>query len=199
MESAAAQVVVTDLVLKATSDLFDTLGASGDVADPRAGPALAQRPHGGVARPAACSRPAWSARTSSTARRRRAGSAPLAWPAWTSSTSRLPTAPPRRTSPAPGPGVLLFIDAIGLRPQIEQMADRIASWGYTVLAPNTLYRSGTAAETSPAGDLRAPGAREEFFEQVGPRLARADPRAPGRATSRRTSPPCGSCSDRARR
>jgi alkylation response protein AidB-like acyl-CoA dehydrogenase len=29
VESAAAQVVVTDLVLKATSDLFDTLGASG--------------------------------------------------------------------------------------------------------------------------------------------------------------------------
>lgn len=70
-----------------------------------------------------------------------------------------------------GPGVLLLIDAIGLRPQIEQMCDRIAGWGYTVLAPNTLYRSGTAAETSPAGDLRAPGAREEFFQHTGPRMA----------------------------
>ena len=28
LESSAAQVVVTDLVLRATSDLFDTLGAS---------------------------------------------------------------------------------------------------------------------------------------------------------------------------
>jgi carboxymethylenebutenolidase len=70
-----------------------------------------------------------------------------------------------------GPGVLLFIDAIGLRPQIEQMCDRIAGWGYTVLAPNTLYRSGTAAETSPDGDLRTPGAREEFFQHTGPRIA----------------------------
>jgi carboxymethylenebutenolidase len=70
-----------------------------------------------------------------------------------------------------GPGVLLFIDAIGLRPQIERMCDRIADWGYTVLAPNTLYRSGTAAETSPDGDLRAPGAREEFFQHTGPRMA----------------------------
>jgi carboxymethylenebutenolidase len=70
-----------------------------------------------------------------------------------------------------GPGVLFFIDAIGLRPQIEQMCDRIAGWGYTVLAPNLLYRSGTAAETSPSGDLRAPGAREAYFELVGPRLA----------------------------
>jgi carboxymethylenebutenolidase len=70
-----------------------------------------------------------------------------------------------------GPGVLFFIDAIGLRPQIEQMCDRIAGWGFTVLAPNTLYRSGTAAETSPTGDLREPGAREQFFEHTGPRIA----------------------------
>jgi carboxymethylenebutenolidase len=76
-----------------------------------------------------------------------------------------------------GPGVLLFIDAIGLRPQIERMADRIAAWGYTVLAPNTLYRSGTAAETSPDGDLTAPGAREAFFELVGPRLGALTPDA----------------------
>jgi carboxymethylenebutenolidase len=69
-----------------------------------------------------------------------------------------------------GPGVLFSIDAIGLRPQIEEMCDRIAGWAYTVLAPNTLYRSGTAAETSPTGDLREPGAREAFFEQVMPRV-----------------------------
>jgi carboxymethylenebutenolidase len=69
-----------------------------------------------------------------------------------------------------GPGVLFFIDAIGLRPQVERMCDRIAGWGYTVLAPNTLYRSGTAAETSPSGDLREPGAREAFFEHAGPRI-----------------------------
>ena len=74
-----------------------------------------------------------------------------------------------------GPGVLFYIDAIGLRPQIEQMADRIASWGYTVLAPNVLYRSGTAAETSPDGDLREPGAREEFFKTTGPRIAALTP------------------------
>ena len=77
--------------------------------------------------------------------------------------------------------MLFFIDAIGLRPQIAQMADRIAAWGYTVLAPNTLYRSGTAAETSPTGDLRAPGAREEFFAARRPADRGADP---GRAIER---------------
>lgn len=61
------------------------------------------------------------------------------------------------------PGVLLYIDAIGLRPRIEEMADRIASWGYVVLAPNVFYRDGTAAALAPDGDLRDPGERERFF------------------------------------
>ena len=42
------------------------------------------------------------------------------------------------------PGVLLVIDAIGLRPRIQDMADRIAARGFVVLAPNTLYRGGRA-------------------------------------------------------
>jgi carboxymethylenebutenolidase len=61
------------------------------------------------------------------------------------------------------PGVLLYMDAIGLRPQIEEMADRIASWGYVVLAPNVFYREGSAEELAPKGDLREPGARDAFF------------------------------------
>lgn len=74
-----------------------------------------------------------------------------------------------RPDDAAHPGVLLFIDALGLRPQIQAMADRIASWGYVVLAPNTLYRSGTAEQTR-ARDLHAPGAREAFFEIAMPRV-----------------------------
>jgi carboxymethylenebutenolidase len=68
------------------------------------------------------------------------------------------------------PGVLLFIDAIGLRPRIEEMADRIASWGYVVLAPNLFYRDGRAADLAPKVDLRLPGNREAFFEGVMPRV-----------------------------
>jgi carboxymethylenebutenolidase len=43
------------------------------------------------------------------------------------------------------------------------MAERIASWGYVVLAPHVFYRDGSAAELAPKQDLREPGAREEFF------------------------------------
>jgi carboxymethylenebutenolidase len=61
------------------------------------------------------------------------------------------------------PGVLFYVDAIGLRPVIHDMADRIASWGYVVLAPHVFYRDGSAADLAPQGDLRDPGAREAFF------------------------------------
>jgi carboxymethylenebutenolidase len=81
----------------------------------------------------------------------------------------------------PYPGVLFFIDAIGLRPRIAEMAQRIADWGYVVLAPNVLWRSGTAAETSPSADLREEGAREEFMggamervQALTPALSEAD-------------------------
>lgn len=61
------------------------------------------------------------------------------------------------------PGVLLYVDAIGLRPRIEEMADRIASWGHVVLAPHVFYRDGSVSDLAPSGDLREPGERERFF------------------------------------
>ncbi|MBO0845002.1 MAG: dienelactone hydrolase family protein [Nocardioides sp.] len=74
-----------------------------------------------------------------------------------------------------GPGVLLFIDAFGVRPQIAEMADRIAAWGYTVLAPNVFHRDGSVEEIAPHTDLREPGEREKFFAVAGPRIARLTP------------------------
>jgi carboxymethylenebutenolidase len=68
------------------------------------------------------------------------------------------------------PGVLFYVDGIGMRPQIHEMVDRIASWGYAVLAPHVFYREGTAAELAPKADLREPGAREEFFASLGTRI-----------------------------
>lgn len=63
-------------------------------------------------------------------------------------------------------GVLFFMDAIGLRPRIAEMADEIASWGYTVLAPHVFYREGSAADLAPRSDLRVPENREAFFTQT---------------------------------
>jgi carboxymethylenebutenolidase len=61
------------------------------------------------------------------------------------------------------PGLLVYADGIGLRPQIEEMADRIAAWGYLVLAPHLFYRDGGAAELAPKRDLRQDGELDAFF------------------------------------
>jgi carboxymethylenebutenolidase len=76
----------------------------------------------------------------------------------------------------PHPGVLFMIDAIGLRPRIEEMADRIAGQGYVVLAPNVFYRAGRAPlwETP---DLHDPDARVKFFRSIGPLIGALTPGA----------------------
>jgi len=46
----------------------------------------------------------------------------------------------------PWPGVLMFMDGIGMRPALWTIADRIAGQGYFVLLPNLFYRVGYNAE-----------------------------------------------------
>lgn len=77
------------------------------------------------------------------------------------------------------PGVLMFMDAIGVRPRITQMADRIASWGYVVLVPNVFYREGTMAQVAPRGPLDSDEAYREFFDVAMPRAGRLTPQSSG--------------------
>jgi carboxymethylenebutenolidase len=65
------------------------------------------------------------------------------------------------------PGVLLVVDAYGLRPQIERMADRIAERGFVVLAPNVFYRHGRSPVVSLEG-IGDPERRTEVFGRVMP-------------------------------
>lgn len=73
------------------------------------------------------------------------------------------------------PGVLLFMDALGVRPRIVEMAERIASWGYAVLAPNVFHRSGSVAEVCPPGPLLTAADRESFFAVARPRIGALTP------------------------
>ncbi|WP_260636942.1 dienelactone hydrolase family protein [Streptomyces angustmyceticus] len=68
---------------------------------------------------------------------------------------------------APHPGVLLYMDAFGLRPSLEEMAKRLAGHGYTVLVPNVFYRSGRAPLVE-LPDAIDPSQRPEIFEQLFP-------------------------------
>ena len=72
------------------------------------------------------------------------------------------------------PGVLFVMDAYGLRPRIEEMADRIAAEGYAVLAPNVFYRAGrTPVLAMP--DMADAEARRAFFGEARKLMAELTP------------------------
>ena len=75
----------------------------------------------------------------------------------------------------PFPGVILYMDAFGLRPRIEEMAQRISDWGYVVLAPNVFYREGTAAELAPQTGMTTPEGREAAGKAAFPRVRSLTP------------------------
>jgi len=72
------------------------------------------------------------------------------------------------------PAVLFVMDAFGLRPRIEEMADRIAERGYVVLAPNVFYRAGRAPLFE-VPDLTDPDKRSAFFQTVRPLMNQLTP------------------------
>lgn len=84
----------------------------------------------------------------------------------------------------PRAGVLFLMDAFGLRPVIDEMADRIAAQGYAVLAPNLFYRAARTPVFEEMPDLSDPQARAALFAQIRPWMAELTPEriaADGRA------------------
>jgi carboxymethylenebutenolidase len=79
-----------------------------------------------------------------------------------------------RPDDRPHPGVLFIMDAYGLRPTIDEMADRIAADGFVVLAPNVFYRGGRSP-VLPQPDLTDPDQRSSFFQSVRPLIAQLTP------------------------
>ncbi len=67
----------------------------------------------------------------------------------------------------PWPGVLVWMDAFGLRPRLAEMAGRIAAEGYVVVVPNLYHRAGRAPVT-PLRDLTTEEGRSAAFEELGP-------------------------------
>ncbi len=77
-----------------------------------------------------------------------------------------------RSGKGPHPGVLLFTDAFGIRPQVLEMAQRIADWGYVVMVPNVFYREGKVTQLDAGIDMAAPGGRAAALRVSMPRVAR---------------------------
>ncbi|WP_307102061.1 hypothetical protein [Arthrobacter globiformis] len=55
------------------------------------------------------------------------------------------------------------------------MAQRIANWGYVVLAPNVFYRDGSTTELAPAVDMSTQEGREAAGKAAFPRVGRLTP------------------------
>src|SRR5205085_11896975 len=79
----------------------------------------------------------------------------------------------RPAGDGPFPGVLMFMDAFGLRPRLQEMATRIADRGYAVLAPNLLYRGGRPPLVE--GDLTDPALRGAAFARLMPMVQQLTP------------------------
>jgi carboxymethylenebutenolidase len=62
----------------------------------------------------------------------------------------------------PWPAVILYMDAFGIRPDLDAMAGRLAASGYVVAVPNLYHRSGAFAPFDPA-QVAAGGAERDRF------------------------------------
>ncbi|MET0422337.1 MAG: dienelactone hydrolase family protein [Actinoplanes sp.] len=69
----------------------------------------------------------------------------------------------------PYPGVLMFMDAFGLRPRLAEMAARIAGRGYAVLVPNLFYRDARPPLIQPE-ELADPEKRGAAFGRLTPMI-----------------------------
>jgi carboxymethylenebutenolidase len=72
----------------------------------------------------------------------------------------------------PWPAVLLYMDGVGMRPEVRDVAERIAADGYLVLAPDLFFRAGPYTAPDPAKLFTVPEIRAEWMAKfIGPALA----------------------------
>jgi carboxymethylenebutenolidase len=66
------------------------------------------------------------------------------------------------------PGIVIFTDALGLRPAFRDMGKRLAAEGYTVMVPNPFYRTRKAPVLSGPFDFGKPEDRAKLVELTAP-------------------------------
>ncbi len=73
----------------------------------------------------------------------------------------------------PWPAVLMYMDGIGMRPALWEIAERIAAAGYLVLLPDLFYRVHFDASLGPKV-FTDPVARADLMERVLPSASNAN-------------------------
>lgn len=64
------------------------------------------------------------------------------------------------------PGVIVYMDAFGIRLALCEMAERLASNGFQVLLPNLYYRSGPSKPFSPESAVKEGPERDRLMQLV---------------------------------
>jgi carboxymethylenebutenolidase len=67
----------------------------------------------------------------------------------------------------PWPGVIFFMDGLGIRPVMWEMGQRMADGGYVVVLPDLYYRGGPYPAMVPSEVLADPAKREVLMKKVG--------------------------------
>lgn len=67
----------------------------------------------------------------------------------------------------PWPGVVMYPDAGGVRPTLDEMAETLAGFGYAVLLPDVYYRHGDWQPFSIATAFTDPTERTRLFGMIG--------------------------------
>jgi carboxymethylenebutenolidase len=86
---------------------------------------------------------------------------------------RCPTHVHHPEGSGPWPGVIVYMDAIGIRPAMMEIAERIADSGYYVLLPDLFYRVEFDASQG-AKIFSDPAARQDLFTRVMPSASAAN-------------------------
>jgi carboxymethylenebutenolidase len=73
------------------------------------------------------------------------------------------------------PGVLMYTDVFGLRGLVRDMADRLASSGYTVLVPNVYYRLGRAPVIISPDEIAPDDLARYIFQVIMPQISALTP------------------------
>jgi carboxymethylenebutenolidase len=72
----------------------------------------------------------------------------------------------RPSGKGPWPGVLMFMDGLGYRPAMFEVADKIAEHGYVVLLPDVFYRVGAYTPPDPKKLFTDEAVRGEWFKKM---------------------------------
>jgi carboxymethylenebutenolidase len=80
----------------------------------------------------------------------------------------------RPAGTGPWPAVLFFMDGLGIRPALFEMAERLAAHGYYVLLPDLYYRSGPYAPMDAKRVFTDPALRQALFQDYIGKLGQAN-------------------------